>query len=198
MLKLSGTLAIRTIHGTRGAFNVGRLLTEIGEFAVKDSLIEEYDEGRYKGEFGIIAITPSTYFAAGRTVVEVRARLGSIALEDIAALAGDDRSPITEPDPIESEPVSTGQVSIDTDTAESAVATFDTAVATEGSDSLDTPDDAEHALQTLFGSLWPLEARVKLDPTVDRGLFRTQRDRLKELGYRFQPVGQVWERAEAS
>ena len=195
MLKLSGTLAIRTIHGTRGAFNVGRLLTEIGEFAVKDSLIEEYDEGRYKGEFGIIAITPSTYFAAGRTVVEVRARLGSIALEDIAALAGDDRSPITEPDPIESEPVSTGHASIDIGNAESAVAAFDTAVVTEGSNS---PDDAEHALQTLFGSLWPLEARVKLDPTVDRGLFRTQRDRLKELGYRFQPVGQVWERAEAS
>ncbi|MDT0498599.1 DUF3275 family protein [Algiphilus sp. W345] len=198
MLKLSGTLAIRTIHGARGAFNVGRLLTEIGEFAVKDSLIEEYDEGRYKGEFGIIAITPSTYFAAGRTVVEVRARLGSIALEDIAAPAGDDRSPIIEPDPIESEPASTGQVSIDTGTAESATATFDTAVATAGSDSLDTPDDAEHALQTLFGSLWPLEVRVKLDPTVDRGLFRTQRDKLKELGYRFQPVGQVWERAETS
>lgn len=193
MLKLSGTLAIRTIQGSRGAFNVGRLLTEIGEFAVKDSLIEEYDEGRYKGEFGIIAITPSTYFAGGRTVVEVRARLGSIALEDIAALAGDDRSPITEPDPIESEPVLAAPAAAAEETT-TEVATPDEPTPPEG-EAIDDADTTERALQTLFGTLWPLDARVKLDPTVDRSLFRTQRDKLKELGYRFQPVGQVWERA---
>lgn len=192
MLKLSGTLAIRTIQGSRGAFNVGRLLTEIGEFAVKDSLIEEYDEGRYKGEFGIIAITPSTYFAGGRTVVEVRARLGSIALEDIAALAGDDRSPITEPDPIESEPVLAAPAAAAEETT-AEVATPDEPIPPEG-EAIDDVDATERALQTLFGTLWPLDARVKLDPTVDRSLFRTQRDKLKELGYRFQPVGQVWER----
>jgi hypothetical protein len=187
MLKLSGTLAIRTIQGTRGAFNVGRLLTEIGEFAVKDSLIEEYDEGRYKGTFGIIAITPSTYFAGGRTVVEVRARLGSIALEDIAALAGDDRSPMPEPDPIESEPMTPST---------SAEATTDEAAATETTEApASEPLDGADALPALFGTLWPLEARVKLDPTVDRSRFRAQRDKLKELGYRFQPVGQVWEHA---
>ena len=197
MLKLSGTLAIRSIHGARGAFNVGRLITEIGEFAVKDSLIEEYEEGRYKGEFGIVSITPSTYFAGGRTVVEVRARLGSIALEDIAALAGDDRSPISEPDPIESDfttapqtvPSVAGEIPI-----EGSATTGDAEdVATSGEAATDA-DASDQALQTLFGSLWPLEARVKLDPTVDRGLFRTQRDKLKDLGYRFQPVGQVWER----
>lgn len=193
MLKLSGTLAIRTIQGSRGAFNVGRLLTEIGEFAVKDSLIEEYDEGRYKGEFGIIAITPSTYFAGGRTVVEVRARLGSIALEDIAALAGDDRSPITEPDPIESEPVLAAPAAVTEETA-AEVATSDEPIPPEG-EAIDDADAIERALQALFGTLWPLDARVKLDPTVDRSLFRTQRDKLKELGYRFQPVGQVWEQA---
>lgn len=199
MLKLSGTLAIRSIHGARGAFNVGRLITEIGEFAVKDSLIEEYDEGRYKGEFGIISITPSTYFAGGRTVVEVRARLGSIALEDIAALAGDDRSPMSEPDPIESEPTSIGTpqtapLLAPEASAEVAAATFETTDATTTDEALDVADGSERALQTLFGSLWPLDTRVKLDPTVDRGMFRTQRDKLKDLGYRFQPVGQVWER----
>jgi len=189
MLKLSGTLAIRTIHGARGAFNVGRLVTEIGEFTVKDSLIEEYDEGRYKGEFGIIAITPSTYFAAGRTVVEVRARLGSIALEDIAALAGDDRSPLTEPDPIESEPV------LAAEEAAGADGSAPDALTTPNDEAIDNADATERALQALFGTLWPLDARVKLDPTVDRSLFRAQRDKLKALGYRFQPVGQVWERA---
>jgi hypothetical protein len=194
MLKLSGTLAIRTIHGARGAFNVGRLLTEIGEFTVKDSLIEEYDEGRYKGEFGIIAITPSTYFAAGRTVVEVRARLGSIALEDIAALAGDDRSPLTEPDPIESEPVLAAPAAA-AEEAAGADGSAPDALTSPDDEAIDNADATERALQALFGTLWPLDARVKLDPTVDRSLFRAQRDKLKALGYRFQPVGQVWERA---
>jgi hypothetical protein len=34
---------------------------------------------------------------------------------------------------------------------------------------------------------------VKLDPTVDRGLFRAQRDALKGHGYRFDASTQMWE-----
>jgi methionine synthase II (cobalamin-independent) len=33
---------------------------------------------------------------------------------------------------------------------------------------------------------------VKLDPTVDRNLFRRQRDALKALGYTFNPAAQSW------
>ena len=33
---------------------------------------------------------------------------------------------------------------------------------------------------------------VKLDPTVDRAVFRNQRDRLKELGYLFDAKSQGW------
>ena len=47
----------------------------------------------------------------------------------------------------------------------------------------------------LFGLLWPLEQSVKLDPTVDRALFRRQVSRLKELGYRFQAPTQTWQAA---
>ncbi|MEC9362386.1 MAG: DUF3275 family protein [Pseudomonadota bacterium] len=192
MIKVSGTLAIRTIVGTRGPFNVGRLHTDIGEFAVKDSLIEEYDEGRYVGEFGIAGIFPSTYFAGGRTVVEVRARLGSIALEDIAELDHSDQAPMTEPDPIAETPHDA------TPDAAAEVATEAAADAEGESDARPAEDieSFEQRIQALFGELWPLQPKLKLDPTVDRERFRQQRDLLKtELGYRFQPVGQVWVKA---
>ena len=39
---------------------------------------------------------------------------------------------------------------------------------------------------------------VKLDPTVDRSLFREQRDKLKSLGYEFQAMSQTWLLSERS
>jgi hypothetical protein len=47
----------------------------------------------------------------------------------------------------------------------------------------------------LFGHIYPLGGTVALDPTVDRARFRRQRDRLKELGYRFEPLQQSWLKA---
>jgi hypothetical protein len=33
---------------------------------------------------------------------------------------------------------------------------------------------------------------VKLDPTVDRQVFRRQRDALRDVGYAFDPKSQTW------
>lgn len=200
MLNLSGTLAIRAIKGSRGDFNVGRLLTEIGEFAVKDPLIEEYEEGRYEGEFGITGIFPSTYFTNGRTVVEIRARLGSIALKGIEELTEEDALPVVEPDPIEETPKS---VAVE---APVEILMTDEAVTMPGEEGVPSSDASfavmsieeeisfrnEQEYRAMFGTLWPLQAKVKLDPTVDRQNFRAQRDTLKTLGYKFQPLGQLW------
>lgn len=201
MLKLSGTLAIRAVKGSRGDFNVGRLVTEIGEFAVKDPLIEEYEEGRYDGEFGITGIFPSTYFSNGRTVVEIRARLGSIALKGIEQLTDEDTLPAVEPDPIEETPKPIVAEAV------LEVAELETVVHGAGAEAQFPPEGApipvmsldeerayrnEQAFRQLFGTLWPLADKVKLDPTVDRQNFRAQRDALKELGYKFQPLGQLW------
>lgn len=200
MLKLSGILAIRSIKGARGDFNVGRLVTEIGEFAVKDPLIEEYEEGRYEGEFGISGIFPSTYFTNGRTVVEIRARLGSIALKGIEQLTDEDTLPVVEHDPIEEVPKPI--------VAEAPLEIADLEPAVHGAAAeVIPPADApipvmsieeeivfrnEQEYRRLFGTLWPLQSKVKLDPTVDRQAFRAQRDALKDLGFKFQPLGQLW------
>jgi hypothetical protein len=57
-------------------------------------------------------------------------------------------------------------------------------------------DPALEGLVKLFGAelgakVWKREG-IKLDPTVDRSLFREQRDHLKELGYRFDAKAQAW------
>lgn len=199
MMKLSGILAIRAIKGSRGDFNVGRLVTEIGEFAVKDPLIEEYEEGRYEGEFGITGIFPSTYFTNGRTVVEIRARLGSIALKGIEELTEEDALPVVEPDPIEEAPkpvvidapVEVVATEPPTPFGDDAIPPADTPIAVMSiEEEINFRNEQEY--RQLFGTLWPLQAKVKLDPTVDRQNFRAQRDALKDLGYKFQPLGQLW------
>src|SRR5699024_5120220 len=75
MIQLRGNINIRTIDGRRGPFNVGALVTPLGEFKVKDACLDQFDEGRYSGEFTIERIYPATYFAATRLIIEVRAQL---------------------------------------------------------------------------------------------------------------------------
>ncbi len=42
MISIPGQLAIKTIHGRNGDFNVGRLATSIGEFVVKNAELDQY------------------------------------------------------------------------------------------------------------------------------------------------------------
>nr|WP_280858844.1 DUF3275 family protein [Methylocaldum sp. RMAD-M] len=164
VIKLSGTLYIRAIHGRNGTFSVGRLVTEIGEFAVKDTLLDQYDEGRYEGEFGVSRIYPTNYLAGGRLVVEVRATLATMALAAIDELPAEQQSPLPEPDPIDLEP-----------RAEATATSFRVPVeetcasGASGDETLDSPDSPpdQEADERLFGVLWPLGATVKLDTTVD-------------------------------
>jgi len=95
---------------------------------------------------------------------------------------------MAEPDPIDEPPAPVAQPSDAAGAADEAVA---------GDETESVEPDEETRLAELFGELWPLGPELKLDPTVDRARFRRQRDALKELGYRFQPVGQTWARSAA-
>ncbi len=197
MITINGVLTIRKVSGRHGDFRVGRLLTDIGEFSVKDAVLDQYDEGRYEGSFIIERIYPSHYSAGGRLIVEVRAELFSIALSDIGSLESAEvsleqdpleeeatsprRAPKTRPPKlVPDEPALTPVVPEYQESNESA------GLETGLESSTQSPDER------LFGVLWPLQASIKLDPTVDRNVFRQQRDRLKELGYCFKPIGQIW------
>lgn len=181
MININGNLSIRTINGRNGPFNVGKLVTELGEFSVKDVLLEQYEEGMYQGDFGISRIYPAHYIAGNRLIIEIRATLETMAL---AGIDDYDEVPAVEPDPIEEEK------------QQAAVAKAAEAEPESLSNKMDDSGNDESQDRQLFGAVWPLDERVKLDPTVDRSLFRQQRDRLKTLGYKFEPLGQVWIKGE--
>lgn len=202
MITLPGQLAIKTIHGKNGDFNVGRLATSIGEFVVKNAELDQYREGKYDGDFAIAEIRPATYTANGRMVIEIRALLGGMTLSTLDALSGDEASRLSpqEVDPIDEEtaapiPATPAVKS----TAKSRGANDPLVDSTPfGSDSASAkaPASVDDDV-SLFGTLWPLNEVVKLDATVDRRVLRQQRDRLDALGYEFQHQSQDWHRKAA-
>lgn len=200
MINIPGQLAIRTISGRNGDFNVGRLSTSIGEFVIKDALLDQYDEGKYRGDFLITEIRPSYYSTAGRLVVEIRAKLESMSLDDVDYLTAEDAAKLSpsEPDPID-------EVSSSTQTKPARQRkTLPITTAVSNVDKPSSQEDApfgmplpssENATELdaiLFGTIWPLGDAVKLDTTVDRQRLRQQCTRLGELGYVLDFKQQTW------
>ncbi|AGK47434.1 hypothetical protein BTI_2182 [Burkholderia thailandensis MSMB121] len=200
MITLSGQLAIKTIHGRNGDFNVGRLATSIGEFVIKNAELDQYAEGKYDGDFLVTEIFPWTYPTGGRMVIEIRARLGGMTLSAADALSRDEASALSpqEVDPIDEETSATPPVPTTGSTSAAHDPLIDTtpfgtkAPAAQHAASAGRAND-----ESLFGALWPLGDIVKLDATVDRRLLRQQRDRLGALGYEFAPLSQDWHRLAA-
>lgn len=189
MLHVNGTLTVKKITGAKGAFSVGDLVTEEGTFKVKDALLDQFEEGRYQGEFAISSIYLSSYIWRGKSMTDIRANLVDIHLDEVGDVTPESAPQQDEPDPIEEEVARPhGALSADSN--------LETTVVVVSSAGQVDADPALEALVKLFGAelgakVWKREG-VKLDPTVDRGVFREQRDRLKELGYRFDAKAQAW------
>ena len=203
MITIPGQLAIKTIHGRNGDFNVGRLATSIGEFVVKNAELDQYAEGKYEGDFAIAEIRPSTYNANGRMVIEIRALLGGMTLSNIDALSRDEARRLSpqEVDPVDEEAQAPAPVAPKALARAKPRNTRDPLVDTTPFGSEPAVASAEASAESddaaLFGALWPLGEIVKLDATVDRRVLRQQRDRLGVLGYEFAPLSQVWHLAKA-
>ena len=206
MIRLPGVLTIRIVAGRYGDFRVGRLITGIGEFSVKDAVLDQYLEGSYEGVFGVSRIYPTHYSAGGRLIIEVRAEVQAIALSNINPLEQYD--PLLEQDPIEDDkvnkPLSNAEpfivpVVIKPEPANESDSPYQSVLDAQEPDSESSEsqqafggNEVTNPDEKLFGLLWPLSEQIKLDATVDRNVFRQQRDRLKALGYSFKPVGQLW------
>jgi hypothetical protein len=177
-IQIQGTLSIKAVNGRSGSFCVGDLITDIGSFKVKDAILDQYPAGDYEGSFVIDEIYPSSYTWRGKVWVEVRAKLSSIHVDSEPETPDPDSLPETvEPDPADEERPGPPRLELvesaqaDAEAAPSATSLFD------------------RETQGLIDTGKP----VKLDPTVDRGVFRAQRDALKALGYRFDASKQTWE-----
>ena len=200
MITLPGQLAIKTIHGRNGDFNVGQLATSIGQFTVKNPELDQYPEGKYDGDFLIAEIRPSMYNTSGRMVIELRAHLGGMTLSTIDALSKDEAGRLTpqEVDPIEEEsekpraaPAEPAPVVPTSETAASPLIDT-TPFGLTPPVEIQKRESGASGDAALFGALWPLADVVKLDVTVNRRLLRQQRDRLDALGYEFAPLSQDW------
>ena len=183
-IRTSGTLVIKEIKGANGKFCVGDLNTPLGEFKVKEPILDQFQEGRYEGEFLIERFYLSSYVWRGKSTTDIRAKVQDIFLDTVDE--GKVEETQSEPDPIATEPSAAPTQAASPDAPVPAVT-----VSEEGS-----LDPVYQALLELFGVDLAVLVRdneaVKLDPTVDRALFRSQRDRLKEIGYVFDAKSQVW------
>ncbi len=200
MITLPGQLAIKTIHGRNGDFNVGHLATSIGKFVVKNPELDQYREGKYDGDFLINEIYPWSYSTGGRMVIEIRALLGGMTLSTIDALTGDEATRLStqEVDPIDEEAqVAPALTSSQPEKRQRKKSEALVDTTPFGSEPAPAPAAAEVDDAVLFGALWPLGAIVKLDATVDRRQLRQQRDRLGKLGYAFEALSQDWHRNAA-
>ena len=189
-ISLRGKLRVKRINGANGPFCVGDLETELGEFRVKDAVLDQFEDGLYEGVFWIQQIFPWSYLSYGRMVVEVRAKLTDLQIEGHARANADSRD-LVEPDPAkeESPPVATEFV----DPPKVKPAAEKRQRPSSRPQAPASTDDA--ADQSLFGELFNAvieRQAVKLDPTIDRIQFRLQRDRLKALGYTFNAGSQSW------
>jgi len=199
MIKMPGRLSVKTIHGRNGPFNVGRLATSLGEFTVKDPQLDQFSEGVFDGEFLVQQIKPASYFAGGRLVVEVRAKVGEMLLTDDGVLVTPSSEPnfdSAEMDPLEEDAAAQSVQPVPLPAEPPVESTQTQPVASDASETTGQqapPEtDPQNPDAALFGHLWPLDNTVKLDPTIDRGLFRQQVQRLKALGYQFQGRTQTW------
>ncbi|MGM9489612.1 DUF3275 family protein [Ideonella sp. YS5] len=191
-ISVRGTLVVQRKRGRKGEFNIGDLSTEIGEFEVKDALIEEFEPGKYTGEFVVNWIEPDSFSWRGKVFVKNRANLDAIYIDEADETEGA-ATPVVPPEP---------------DPADAAAATDGTEPHIAGEDpsgmqsvpALPTPtagvrNDGSDDLALLGPELFELLATrqpMKLDPTIDRVQFRRQRDRLKALDYVFNVKSQTW------
>lgn len=206
MIKIPGRLTVRTIHGRNGPFNVGRLAASLGEFVIKDPQLDQFSEGVFEGEFLLLEIRPASYFSGGRLVVEVRAKVGEMLLTEDGMLVTQHgpRFDSAEMDPLEEEggapappapsKPAPGESPVPSDPVTAPQGDAGEAPGPQAPDTHAAGQEANPDAE-LFGLLWPLGQSVKLDPTVDRALFRRQVSRLKELGFRFQAPTQTWQAA---
>ncbi|CAH2902138.1 MAG: FIG034376: Hypothetical protein [uncultured Paraburkholderia sp.] len=181
MISLSGTLDVRTIKGSNGPFQVGELTTSVGEFKVKDKVLEQFEPGAYTGTSLIDKIYPHSYVWYGKVTVEIRARLADVQLDNDEPLGEVHANQIApEPDPADEE--------------RRAAATE--AITSAPADTEPPAGDVPETLADLFGTELAdailASQPLQLDRTVERSVLRRQRDELDALGYTFQASTQTW------
>ncbi len=208
-IRLPGTLVVKTYRGDYRSFNIGELTTPLCEFKVIDKWLEQLDDGTYEGEFWIGRIDLNSRPWRSRLILEMQARVLDYRLKETDRPSRRASVEIPEQDPLvdEAKPAISAQARATSRTRDRSVKppvvtapTKSTGRLNRGSAAQQPPQKERRALEglvDLFGrELAELIAQgdqpVKLDATVDRELFRSQRDWLKKNGFTFDLEFQHW------
>ena len=197
MITINGVLTVKQISGSNGKFCTGDLNTSIGEFKVKESILDQFEEGRYEGEFDIERFYLTSYVWRGKSTTDIRARVTDIRLDKAEEGEVDQSTP--EPEPIIEEAIASKTTLTVSNNTNDGMTTNQAEVKPDGTKEFvlsdDVAKDYEHLINDVGTELVYQIANtlpVKLDPTVDRALFYKQRDALKAHGYRFNAMTQSW------
>jgi|SaaInlV_120m_DNA_4_1040238.scaffolds.fasta_scaffold03924_4 hypothetical protein len=193
MIILEGNITNKVINGKNGDFSVGNLNTEIGQFKIRNQLLDQFDEGEYRVRVSIQHLDLNSYMLKrnGITITEIEAHIDHIEVidADIKAVETESVEPDASIEPETTDKSTTDEKLVDntsadqTDTVKRNPADKQASVAAE-SDQTD--------LKKLFGLLWPLGDVVQLDSTTPRNQFIRQKDYLKAKGYKFHSPNQSW------
>jgi hypothetical protein len=175
MFKTTGILVIKEIKGANGKFCVGDLSVPEGDFKIKEPILDQFEEGRYEGEFMVDRLYLSSYVWRGKSTTDIRAKLVDLNLFGVEE--GRQAETPSEPDPIATESQQLHPTEKD-DVPKPAVVISD-----------DSPQDQKFVeLLELFG----IELATLVWDSKPIKLFRRQRDSLKDLGYGFDATTQGW------
>jgi len=195
-ISIKGTLLVKRIKQSRnGPFCVADLLTDVGEFKVKDPLLDQFDEGEYKGTFWVAEFYMAQYIDSyGRAVTEMRARLQDLQV-DSERNAPRKRIEERELDPAEENP----PVRVPKDDVPAAKPAINKLTGGSGKPTRKSGEqgltDKDRALfgDEIFDALDANTSSIKLDPTIsDRVRFRNQAARMVQLGYEFNSKTQTY------
>ncbi|VAW64694.1 hypothetical protein MNBD_GAMMA11-1341 [hydrothermal vent metagenome] len=176
MKTVEGRMVVNTIDGRYGAFNVATLYSDIGNYVVRYDALDEFRSGTYEGEFIVRNTMLRTRdFGVGK-IIEPIAFLDDMNLFDADENKQED-IPDAIPDPIEEE--------------SSTVVDKPKNDLTHLKTETERPSHSE--VVDLFGELWPLQEKLKLDATVGRATLRLQKEYLEtQADYIFIAKHQVW------
>ncbi len=176
-IKVRGKLTIKYRTGRNGKFPIGYLVCEIGEFTVKNQALEQYSEGTYEGEFVISRIEIASYTFNGSVNSYMLARLDDFSIDNY------ETGKVVEPERVMPDP------------ADEEKPTQQPADKCTPQVSDNTDDDFNLFGEELLEMLNRNVSVIKLDPSVDRSIFRQQTKRMRELGYWFKATTQTWHKA---
>lgn len=197
MEKFNGTLIVEQIRGRHGPFCVGLLQTSIGQFKVKDKELDQFEPGNYHGQFLVEEIFTKAVPWRGGTFTELLARIadGGFLIDEEQQTTDDDlpntQAVQAEPDPAD-EDGHQSPVMPESKPLHAAPAARSQKDKTAQASGPTAEDDLKLFGIELNELFVQRAARISLDPTVDRVQFRSQRERLKAVGYQFDAKSQEW------